>query len=71
MKVPMNISIEEEDAAVIRLFCEKTGITISRLYEAHTKGLVKAAKASGILEKTRAGRIDLMKFFVKGVAQDV
>lgn len=71
MKKPFAISIEEEDLDVLRLFCEKTGMSISSLYENHTKGLVKAAKLSGLLDKKKVGKLDLIKFFGKAAMMDV
>lgn len=72
MKKTLTISVEEEDIETLRLFCEKTGLTISSLYEHHTAGLVKAAKLSGMLKKPgKACRADLMKMFLRGVVQDV
>lgn len=71
MRKPLTISITEEDYTVLKSFCDKTGLTMSKLYEEHTKGLVKAAKLSGILKKENASKLDLIRFFAKGMTLDV
>jgi len=71
MKRGISITIEEDDYEDLKLFCEKTGLTVSKLYEEHTNGLLKAVRLSGILRKEKVSKLDLLRFFAKGVTQEV
>lgn len=66
MKVPLTISIEQEELNVIRHFCEVAGYPISRLYDEHTKAIYRTIKASGLDKKTRYSKLELLKMVVKG-----
>ena len=71
MKVPLSISIEQEELDVIRHFCEVSGYPISRLYDEHTKAIYRTIKASGLDKKTKYSKLELLKVFVKGTMQPI
>lgn len=62
MKVPLSISIDEDDMKALKLLSEKTGLSVSSFFELHTKGFVRAAKLSGILGKKEPSKLDVLRF---------
>jgi hypothetical protein len=67
MKVSLTISLEHEDVELLRHFCEKTGLPISRLYHDYTRALAQTLRAVGVENKERLSKLDLLRVFAVGM----
>jgi hypothetical protein len=66
MKVPLTISVEHEDVELLRQFCEKTGLPISKLYQDYTRAMAQTLRAVGVDRKERLSKMDLLRIFATG-----
>jgi len=70
MKTGISISVEEEDAEVLRNMCAAMGITMTKLFEDAVKGYVVAGKAAGLHKQKKATVANLIRMFGKGCLLD-
>lgn len=69
MKKQLTLAVEEADIEILRRFSEKTGLTLSSMFESHIKGLVMSIKASGVLSKEKVSKASLVRMFLRGAVQ--
>lgn len=62
MKIPLSISIEQEDYEVLRGFCVKAKVPMSIFFTAYAQGIVIAMKAKGLHKKQKLSKLDILKF---------
>lgn len=62
MKIPMSISIEEEDYEVLRGFCEKAKVPMSLFFTGYAQGIVIGMKARGLHKKARLTKLDILRY---------
>lgn len=70
MRQPLTISVEEEDVKVLRHLCDLMGISMSQLFRDTVRGYVMTAKAARLMEKKKMSKLDVVRFFGKGLAAD-
>lgn len=71
MRVPVSITMEKEEFDILRHFCQKSGVPLTTIYREYTRSLVRTIKAAKLDQKQTYTKLDIVKFFAKGVMQDV
>lgn len=66
MKVPLTISIEADDHRDLKLLAELMGMTMSKLFEDTIRGYVVTARATGVLNRKKMSKLDMVRFFSEG-----
>ena len=61
MKVPYNISVEDDDLDTVREFCQKARVPMSYIIEPYFSGIAHAMRAKGYLKKDRISKLDIFK----------
>jgi hypothetical protein len=67
MKVSLSLSLEHEDVELLRHFCEKTGMPISKLYQDYTRAMAQTLRAVGVDKKEKLSKMDLLRVFAVGM----
>jgi hypothetical protein len=70
MKTSISISVEEEDAEVLRRMCAAMGISMAKLFEEAVKGYVMAGKSAGLHKQKKASVANLIRMFGKGCTME-
>lgn len=71
MKTQLTITIEEEELKVIRHFSEVSGVSVSKLFQDHSKALCNTIKMAGLDQKKKYTKIDMMRMLIKGMGQPI
>lgn len=70
-KTPITITLDTEDVEALKSFSQSTGIPISSMIQSYVTAMVRTMKATGWDKKKKHSKLDLIRFFGKGLVQQV